>query len=329
MASRKTPKSEEERRRDKIRYYENERGIKHLTDPGPARQRIIIWRQKGIVLKTISERTGVTAWQIQNIETGRTGQIRTTTHAQIMSARFTREDVSKFSAVGTRRRLCALAAVGFSTASIAQISGIDRQILNRIQVGKEGQEFTTRRLGLATREAYEKYGNVDPLEIGQTQQAKSYVTGRAFRNGWAPPHCWDEDTIDDPSAYPEWTGKCGQLAGALIHLRENQPICQRCMRSVENKKNVMDVYKLYEVYQLGLTSAESAQLLGISKDLYNQYGQYLRPEERRVHTLSSLDKTARTAYCDACRCVVQVYQHNPSKFTCSNAVKTYRKEKGL
>src|SRR5690606_31398529 len=44
---------------------------------------------------------------------------------------------------------------------------------------------------------------------------------------------WDPDTIDDPDAYPEWTGACGTHRGRLIHKREGTPVCGPCKAAPE------------------------------------------------------------------------------------------------
>jgi hypothetical protein len=155
------------------------------------------------------------------------------------------------------------------------------------------------------------------------------IRGKARAQGWIDIGAWDLDTVHRADALPDATGLCGRLTGALIHLREGQPLCAACQARADNPRNVVDIYKLYGVHKLGKSHVESAQLLGIDKDLYSQYAQYLRREERRTHALSSLDKLALTAYCDFCRETVKLYRHNASKFVCSNAVKDYRKEKGL
>ena len=40
---------------------------------------------------------------------------------------------------------------------------------------------------------------------------------------------WDDDTIDDPAAFPDWTGKCGTPDGYDAHYKMKiLPSCQPC-----------------------------------------------------------------------------------------------------
>lgn len=235
--------------------------------------------------------------------------------------------------VGATRRIQALVALGFSMKTLDDIAGWGIYSSRRIALGINVNSSKPLAYVYASRDAevralYEKLSNAKPEDYGISRVSIGRALSYAKTRNWAPPGAWDDDTIDNPNAYPEFTGRCSTLAGAFIHLRAGTPICERCAKCVENKKNVVDVYKFHEVYQLGKSHAESAQLLGISRDLYNQYAQYLRTEERKVHSLSMVDKLAMTGYCDACRDQVQVYKSG-SKLVCANAVRKYRKEKGL
>lgn len=39
------------------------------------------------------------------------------------------------------------------------------------------------------------------------------------------------DTIDDPAAFPDWTGQCGTAAGYSAHSRHHVPYCDPCRRA--------------------------------------------------------------------------------------------------
>lgn len=63
----------------------------------------------------------------------------------------------------------------------------------------------------------QKLEHTDPHDMGlgnnQISRAKNY----AAKHGFVPLHCWDDDTIMDPGAYPEWTGACGTIHGYNLH----------------------------------------------------------------------------------------------------------------
>lgn len=301
--SRKGPKSEAERQRDRIRYLENARGIKHTIAPDAAMRRINLWRQKGVSLDTIAERTGVSKAQIRNIQNGVRGWIRTSTHAKIMGVQLSRADVSMFPAVGVRRRLQALAAVGYSTLTLGEILSRDRKYVCALQVGKNGREFVLRPIGAPVYEAYEKYAWADPRELGQTDHATTYVRNSARKNGWAPPHCWDDDTIDDPEAIPEWTGRCGTVRGYRIHYDEKiyvdenviSPrtgkktkvlvLCRPCVDAMSDtgpgNAPKFERWEIDEMQAEGLTVPEMAAIFGVHERTLNRVIRDIREERER------------------------------------------------
>lgn len=66
-----------------------------------------------------------------------------------------------------------------------------------------------------------------------SQRDHGYARAKLDRCGcytcrWAPVGAWDEDTLDDPDAAPDWTGRCGTPGGAEAHRRRGTPTCQAC-----------------------------------------------------------------------------------------------------
>lgn len=83
------------------------------------------------------------------------------------------------------------------------------------------------------RVVYEKLAGTDPLDNGMTKRNVVMARRWAAEHGWAPHWAWDDDTIEDPAAHPEWTGACGTRAGFRIHIRElmrgnDLPLCLAC-----------------------------------------------------------------------------------------------------
>lgn len=60
----------------------------------------------------------------------------------------------------------------------------------------------------------------DPLDMGMMPQQISRSKNYAAKHGFVPLTCWDEDTIMDPGAFPEWTGACGTVTGYNLHRNE-------------------------------------------------------------------------------------------------------------
>lgn len=118
--------------------------------------------------------------------------------------------------VGMKRRMRALACAGFGYHMLGRELGISGQAA--YQLTNSGRAVRT---SSAVRVAavYDKLQWADPYDFGGTRQGVGRAKGVAARNDWAPAHCWDEDTIDDPEAYPEWTGACGTQQGYRLHHR--------------------------------------------------------------------------------------------------------------
>lgn len=130
----------------------------------------------------------------------------------------------------TRRRLQALRAEGFSAVFIARSSGFVHHS-HVCQLTYGGGRNTTDLISAQTEKklirVYREFAGRDPLLfIPSNFVSQSRNTGR--RKGWAPSHCWDDDTIRDPDAIPQWTGKCGTVGGYHSHKRYHIPVCPPC-----------------------------------------------------------------------------------------------------
>lgn len=103
-------------------------------------------------------------------------------------------------ATGTRRRLQALIAVGWSMSAIAERSGYrDRANLHSIMRAKTVKRDTAERIAAV----YDHLWDQPPPEHRPHQRAAASRSRRiAEQNGWPPPMAWDDEQIDDPSARP-------------------------------------------------------------------------------------------------------------------------------
>ncbi|MFI8206843.1 hypothetical protein [Streptomyces sp. NPDC085937] len=125
-------------------------------------------------------------------------------------------------ATGPRRRLQALSAIGYSGRQIAQRIGTAEARIQKIASGVQ----PTVRYGLVRRinSLYDQLSQT-PAPAGRS---RTRVIRHALDNHYAPPGTWDDDTIDDPNAHPEWTGHCGTDRGWWIHQNQQLPTCARC-----------------------------------------------------------------------------------------------------
>jgi hypothetical protein len=127
---------------------------------------------------------------------------------------------------GTTRRLRALAASGFTCGWIAEQTGWKQQFVSQLTLHPSPTVLavTARRVA----DLYARYENRRPEDCGVTARGAKVARNHAARKGYAPPACWDDDTIDDPNAIPQWTGECGSMAGHRIHQRRGIPFCEPC-----------------------------------------------------------------------------------------------------
>lgn len=181
------------------------------VDAGPVRARIADLGREGVGLKTIAARTGISQGTLTKLVYGFTRsdgthrppseRVRRETADAILAVRpDDRADGVRVDATGTRRRVQALVALGWSVQSIADRSGIDRQILDRLVMGRW---FTTGRTVRQVREIYDALSSTTPPETNQRERiSASRARRRAEAEGWLLPAWWDDDTIDDPAADP-------------------------------------------------------------------------------------------------------------------------------
>lgn len=102
-------------------------------------------------------------------------------------------------ATGTRRRIHALEALGWSTRVIADRTGVSRDNLVRISTGRS--QLVRAATAAAVASAYASM-EVRPPTVEESPQA-SRVRAVAASRGWVPPLAWDDDVdLDDPAARP-------------------------------------------------------------------------------------------------------------------------------
>lgn len=176
----------------------------------PIRDHINLLIQAGVSDRSISEASGVSRTTIRAIMRGRNergGQINKSTTKEVAAAILALKPTTKIlgdncftDATGTRRRIQALATIGWPQSRIAARIGIRPSNI----VTLLGQERVTVRMAKTVQGVY------DQLWDQQPTTTTSYEAGAVRRSitlskrkGWAPPMAWDDDTIDNPNTLPE------------------------------------------------------------------------------------------------------------------------------
>ncbi|MGW9032080.1 hypothetical protein ACWGQ5_50460 [Streptomyces sp. NPDC055722] len=128
------------------------------------------------------------------------------------------------SPLGTRRRAHALVAVGWPQQHLAaRVRVLPRNFGQML-----GREHVLVSRALAVRGMYDELWNADPAEYGATPGGIARARAYAAAYGWAPVGAWDDDTIDGPEAFPDWTGQCATPEGFWGHRSLQHPACPPC-----------------------------------------------------------------------------------------------------
>jgi hypothetical protein len=135
---------------------------------------------------------------------------------------------------GTRRRLRALLADGFSYTFISASMGMNGNHHVWKTANNEGS-FVRSVFAIRVEEVYAKLSGTRPEDYKLTKVGISRSRTTARKHGWAPSGCWDADTIDDPDTIPEWTGHCGTMVGYRIHKRDAIPACRACLDALSKE----------------------------------------------------------------------------------------------
>jgi hypothetical protein len=146
-------------------------------------------------------------------------------------------------AAGTRRRLQALAAAGYTHHSLAVAAGVLPNHFAEIVHGRERVRASTAR---RVRELYDELWNVPPPAGTAAVRAQR----RAARLGWMPAGAWEDGEIDDPAAgpHPEWVrgigpegprelAPCGTPGAVKRHQRHDER-CETCLAA--ERRRVQD-----------------------------------------------------------------------------------------
>lgn len=158
-----------------------------------ARAHIIRAIEKGASTNAIADRTGLPDSTIFRVYKGQRKTLRQDTHKKILS--FKGAPRNTVDAWRVRRRLEALAAIGYSSMSISNASNASHSALRDIHA----HAWPTVRTNVANAvfEFYREH-HMKPVEPGSASVTRTLNWAR--REGFHPPAAWDD--IDDPDEQP-------------------------------------------------------------------------------------------------------------------------------
>lgn len=178
-----------------------------FTDAAPVREHVLAITASGMGINRIAERTGVRRGTLDHLLYG-TGdfppavRIRTESAETLLAYWPSLDDYDDHTVIdgtGTRRRMQALAAAGWTAHAVQRCIGIAHpQTFERLC----HRDKVTARMARAVRDFYTEFSSKRPEENGVEPWIAERARTHAARKGWVGAGAWDDDTIDDPQFGP-------------------------------------------------------------------------------------------------------------------------------
>jgi len=175
-----------------------------LVDAGPVHDHLVALRAAGIGVERIATLADMSVSHVRELAAPRRAhrRIRPTTAARILNVGIddaNRAPHSRVDATGTRRRLHALTAIGWSpellAAELARRPASLRRSLTSPSV--------TARAARDVARLYERLSNTPPpRDTGVQHAAADAARAHAVAHGWLPPMAWDDIDTDVPPPPP-------------------------------------------------------------------------------------------------------------------------------
>lgn len=162
--------------------------------PEKAAKKIEEFLRGGASVQTIANAAGLHATVLHRIRAGRIDLIERETQNKILKAK--PQVGPHISVVGTRRRLQAMAALGYSLTDVEDATGVKSPLITNIRTGKNVS--TAPETAAAIKEFYEIIEDTPAADSATSRRAVAF----ADKYNWAPPSAWKGLDIEDPSVVP-------------------------------------------------------------------------------------------------------------------------------
>lgn len=216
MSSATSPavRAAETRRASQIRRLKSAGQWDPSRPSAPVRAYVLQLMNMGLPLRNIIKGSGVPAGVCRTLLYGTTRYpngvktvyppsktIGTEYAEKLMAYRPTLDDYpphAVVSTVGPRRRLQALATIGWTRRALAARTDAAVERFNQIMQ----QPTTSAAMAFIVRDLYDELWSRSPSETEVPPASVLRTRNMAVRNGWYGPLAWDDDAIDDPNATP-------------------------------------------------------------------------------------------------------------------------------
>lgn len=167
-------------------------GINRYVPAEPVRQHVEQLRALGWTYEQIAQEAGVSTWVPHRAATGHTRRLWKDRADAVLAVPLVVQGSHRgLDSTGTRRRVQALAWMGWSCSEVAQRAGTTARSLSTLITPTRRISY---RLAMRVAAVYN--------QLSMLPGPSKVVAGKARQLGFAPPLAWDEDTIDDPAALP-------------------------------------------------------------------------------------------------------------------------------
>lgn len=201
------------------------------VDAGPVREHVLALGRQGLGLKKVVALSGYSQGAMTKLVYGSEGRpptrrIRAEHAKAILAVRATLDTLAggaRFDGTGTRRRLQALMAIGWSQSKLAHAMGYELRNFAHLVNATGNVTATTAR---AVRALYDDLWDQQPPQTTRGDKG-AYTRSRRYAaaRGWPPPMAWSDDEIDDPAAVPD-TGTTHRPGGRVVHIEDIEWLLQ-------------------------------------------------------------------------------------------------------
>lgn len=185
---------------EKNRYRQRGYGRHPFVDAAPVREHLQLLAARGIKPKRVAYLSGVSQPSIVKIFDGRTRRVRPETAKAILAVQPSVDllaDRARIDGAGTRRRLQALIAIGWSRTKLAERVGIHRTNLCLLLLGEGVRADTARKVAAAYSTLWDQ---PSPTATPEDRRSAAAARREAAEKGWLPPAAWDDEYLDLPDA---------------------------------------------------------------------------------------------------------------------------------
>lgn len=218
---------------DALRHLDRLAGRPRHVPSVAAQAHLLRLQQDGLSYMQISRACGVHPTSLGEIARGKRRHIQRRAAAAILAVPVGWNDtIGNVPAIGATRRTRALYAIGISRLVLAAETGLSKDGINHL-VNAEWETIDVRRMA-SILAAYNR------LWLLPGDSVKNRY--RAQREGWAGPLHWNDESIDDPDGFPDWTGACGTVKGYKLHSRDASlpPPCAPCEQAARARRSTVD-----------------------------------------------------------------------------------------